>query len=110
MPESRLTRKVLRLIREGALPIPASLHPVRLRNGVTIHPDLAYPEFMIAIEADGWKDHGRPDGWQRDKHRDNPLQTLGWIVLRFTWEDVTDRPAYVIETIADALRSRGALL
>lgn len=71
MPESRLTRKLLRLIQESSLPNPVSLHAVRLPNGITIHPDLAYPAFMIAIEADGWKDHGRPDGWQRDRHRDN---------------------------------------
>jgi predicted transcriptional regulator of viral defense system len=43
MPESRLTRMVLRLIQESPLPNPVSLHPVRLPNGVTIHPDLAYP-------------------------------------------------------------------
>ena len=62
---------------------------------------------MIAIEADGWRDHGRKQGWQGDMHRGNPLQNMGWIVLRFSWEDVTTRPGYVLETIADALRRRG---
>lgn len=107
MPESRLTRMVLRLIQESPLPNPVSLHPVELPSGVTIHPDLAYPWLLIAIEADGWGEHGRPEGWQRDRHRDNPLQNLGWIVLRFTWEDVTMRQEYVLRTVADALRRRG---
>lgn len=83
-PESRLTRMLLRLIQASTLPNPMSLVPVTLPNGVTIHPDLGYPSLKIAIEADGWKEHGKPAGWQGDRHRDNPLQTLGWIVLRFT--------------------------
>ena len=71
-------------------------------SGVTIHPDLAYPSLLIAIEADGFKDHGRKKGWQGDMHRGNPLQNLGWIVLRFSWEDVTDRPDYVLDSMGSA--------
>jgi hypothetical protein len=109
-PESRLTRMLLRLIQRSSLPDPQCLFPVRLPSGVTIHPDLGYPWLKIAIEADGWKEHGKPTGWQGDRDRDNPLQSNGWIVLRLTWYDVTQRPQYCLDTIADALRQRGSLL
>jgi hypothetical protein len=108
--ESRLTRKLFSLVKASHLPNPVCLFPVTLPNGLTLHPDLSYPALMVAIEADGYEEHGKRLGWQRDKHRDNPLQVLGWIVLRFSWDDVTRRPEYVIATIEDALRSRGALL
>jgi very-short-patch-repair endonuclease len=65
---------------------------------------------LIAIEADGWDEHGRKRGFQTDRHRDGPLQTMGWIVLRFTWEDVTTRSGYVLDSVAEALRARGLLI
>ena len=109
-PESRLTRKLLRLIVSSYLPNPISLHGIRLRDGRILHPDLAYPDVKVAIEADGFRDHGRKVVWKNDKARDNALQGLGWIVLRFGWDDVVGRPDYVVATIADALRSRGLVL
>jgi hypothetical protein len=108
--ESRLTRMLLRLIQQSHLPNPVTLFPVTLANGVTLHPDLSYPASLIAIEAEGYEHHGPRPGWQMDMHRFNPLQVLGWIVLRFSWEDVVRRPEYVIATIEDALRQRGAIL
>ena len=109
-PESRLTRRVLRLIQASALPNPVSLHAIRLPDGRTLHPDLAYPDLLIAIEADSYKHHAHERGWLTDIDRDNVLQGLGWIVLRFTWKDVTTRPDYVIARIAEALRRRGLLV
>jgi predicted transcriptional regulator of viral defense system len=109
-PESRLTRRVLRLIQASALPNPVSLHAVKLPDGRTLHPDLAYPDLLIAIEADSYKHHAREQGWLTDIDRDNFLQGMGWIVLRFTWKDVTTRPEYVIARIAEALRRRGLLV
>jgi very-short-patch-repair endonuclease len=64
---------------------------------------------MIAIEAEGYEHHGPQPGWQTDMHRMNPLQNLGWIVLRFSWGDVTERREYVISTVEDAFRCRGIL-
>lgn len=109
-PESRLTRKLLNLIQASHLPNPVSLFPIRLPNGVTLHPDLAYPAFMIAIEAESYKHHGDWEGQRRDMQRTNILQALGWMVLRFTWEDVTTRPDYVVTRVEHALRHRGAFV
>lgn len=62
------------------------------------------------MEADSYKHHGDWAGQQRDMRRTDLLQPLGWIVLRFSWEDVTQRPRYVIATIEDALKQRGVLV
>ena len=109
-PESRLTRKLLDLIVASRLPNPTSLHAIKLPNGVVLHPDLAYPTVKIAIEADSYRHHTDHRAWRIDRQRDNALQNLGWMVLRFTWDDVTTRPGYVLDTIECALRERGLLL
>lgn len=69
--------------------------------------DFAYEAEMINIEVDGYEEHGgKYEGWVDDKHRDNELTALGWLVVRFTWHDVRDRPAYVARIIAKLLADR----
>jgi very-short-patch-repair endonuclease len=41
---------------------------------------------------------GRTDV-QRNSGKQNLLVARGWRVLRFTWFDVTHRPAYVVATV-----------
>ena len=69
---------------------------------------MAFPELRIAIEVDGWAHHSDVDRFRHDRQRQNTLVALGWTVLRFTWTDLTDRPAYVIATIRTLLHESGA--
>ena len=57
-------------------------------GGVTYHPDLADPIRGIAIEADSFAHHAGKDDHDQDCVRYNALVTGGWIVLRFTWDQV----------------------
>jgi hypothetical protein len=43
------------------------------------------------------------EAFQLDRQRDNLAQLAGWIILRFTWDDIVKRPSYVIATVRDAL-------
>ena len=43
--------------------------------------DFAWPEKMIALEADGWY-HRSPAGAARDRNRDSWLRSQGWIIFR----------------------------
>ena len=55
----------VRLVLAG-LPRPVAQHPVRLPSGLVLHPDLAWPEFQVAVEYDGqW--HADPDQLHRDR-------------------------------------------
>jgi hypothetical protein len=65
--------------------------------------DLAFPRLRLAIELDGRAWHSAGDRFQRDRTRQNRLVNAGWTVLRFTWEDVTERPAEVVASIRAAL-------
>ncbi|MGV8967955.1 MAG: DUF559 domain-containing protein, partial [Cellulomonas sp.] len=46
--------------------------------------------------------HGQAS-FQSDRTRQNRLVNAGFTVLRFTWQDLTDRPAEVLRQIRAAL-------
>jgi len=63
--------------------------------------DFAFPDRRLAIELDGYGPHAHR--FQRDRSRQNGLVLMGWTVLRFTWADVVERPAYVVAALTTAL-------
>ncbi|GIJ75619.1 hypothetical protein SAMN05443287_114100 [Micromonospora phaseoli] len=78
-PESQLR---VRLVLSG-LPRPVTQHPVRLPSGLILHPDLAWPDYQVAVEYDGqW--HVDPDQIHLDRQRLNQFVGAGWRVLHVT--------------------------
>jgi very-short-patch-repair endonuclease len=102
--ESRLESSLLRLLRNQRIPIPLAQYTVLSGDEFVARLDFAYPEGRIALEADGYRWHSSPEQWRRDIRRENQLKLLGWTVLRFSWEDVHDRPQLVTNQIREALR------
>ncbi|MET8252396.1 DUF559 domain-containing protein [Micromonospora sp. NPDC005197] len=101
-PESQLrVRLVL-----GGLPRPVVQHPVRLPNGVILHPDLAWPEYRVAVEYDGqW--HADADQLHRDRRRLNLLVGAGWLVLHVTSRRMHAEFPTVLHEVRAALNARG---
>lgn len=97
--KSLVETKLLRVIREGRLPEPKRQFEVLLPNGHRAAIDLAYPGSMLAIDAEGFRFHGGRQAFQHDATRRNNLILLGWTVPTFTWDDVVNRPEYVVATI-----------
>lgn len=74
-------------------------------GGMRFHPDLTAPLLGIVVEADSWTHHAeKRRDWTRDIARYNALAADGWLVLRFTWEQVRFDPAYVRSVLRDAMR------
>ena len=67
--------------------------------------DILFPAAGIVVELDGQRFHSGADEFQSDRDRQNALVLAGYVVLRFTWFDVTRRPEYVLDTIEHNLRS-----
>ena len=69
--------------------------------------DFFWPDRGLVVEADSYRWHRSPSALNDDRERDVELTLAGYRALRFTYEQVTRRPAYVIR----ALRGRtwGAL-
>ncbi|MGB8361283.1 MAG: DUF559 domain-containing protein [Acidimicrobiia bacterium] len=104
--ESALESLLLDVIVEGGLPVPTTqFHPPWLRR-INGRVDMAYLDQNLIIEADSLRWHGTASAFQLDRHRDNLAQLAGWMVLRFTWEDLKSQPSYVVDSVKRALAVR----
>jgi very-short-patch-repair endonuclease len=68
--------------------------------------DLGHRQLRIAIEADGYEFHGGRSDFAADCRRYDELVAAGWLVLRFTYEQVLSNPHWVIATIRQAMAHR----
>ncbi|MGC4818065.1 endonuclease domain-containing protein [Micromonospora sp. DT63] len=101
-PESQLRVRLML----GGLPRPVTQHPIRLPGGLVLHPDLAWPEFRVAVEYDGrW--HADPEQLHRDRRRLNLLVGAGWLVLHVTSRRLQKEFPAVLAEVRSALISRG---
>ncbi|MEU1846331.1 hypothetical protein [Micromonospora sediminicola] len=101
-PESHLR---VRLMFAG-LPRPVAQHPVRVSTGLILHPDLAWPEFRVAVEYDGqW--HSDADRMHLDRRRLNQLVEAGWLVLHVTGRRLRKEFPALVREIRTALVARG---
>ncbi len=78
--------------------------PIVLPSAGTAYVDLADRRLKIVAEADSFGWHGSRQALWRDCRRYNRLVLLGWLVLRFAWEDVMFHPDYVRECLKVAAR------
>ncbi len=70
----------------------------------SVRPDLVDVRRRIAAEADSFEWHGKRKALHADCHRYNALALDGWLVLRFSWEDVMFQPDYVRRCLLMASR------
>jgi hypothetical protein len=71
--------------------------------------DLLWRRERLVVELDSRAWHLTPDAFEDDRRRDATLTVAGYEVLRFTWAQVSQEPAWVTDTIAAVLRARVAL-
>jgi very-short-patch-repair endonuclease len=57
--------------------------------------DFVWRDRRLIVEVDGYAYHRSPSSFEDDRERDVELALAGWRVLRFTWTQITTRPAWV---------------
>jgi hypothetical protein len=95
----------VRAFRRAGLPAPVLQYGIPLGYR-TLHVDAAWPEVRLAVGFDGAAFHAGPEDWQRDLRRDAALAAAGWVVLRFSYADITQRPAFCAAQVAAVYRTR----
>ncbi len=65
--------------------------------------DFAWPDELLVVETDGFAFHADRESYRTDRRRGNALLLAGWRVLRFSWEDVVERPDEVVAAVRAAL-------
>jgi very-short-patch-repair endonuclease len=103
VPLTVLERQFLKVVRSGGLDEPEKQVTVESDSSKTWRLDFVYPQHKVLIEVDGRRWHAGRQQARSDRHRDNVMNVRGWVVLRFTWEDVMNDPAYVIDQVRRAL-------
>lgn len=95
----------VRLLQHG-FPRPCTQFPVRVGGGVILHPDLAWPQYQVAVEYDGMWHHDAQQ-FHRDRHRLNLLSAAGWAVVLVTGQRMRTDFAGVANELAAVLKQRG---
>ena len=69
--------------------------------------DVALSKWKIAIEMDGWEFHGKHlSSFKKDRRKDKFLATMGWVVLRVTYSEVTNDMVGILNTIEKTIPHR----
>ncbi len=95
---SKAERALKRLVREAELERP--IFNTRVEG---VEADAYWPRLKLVVEVDGVQFHGHYQAFQRDRAKANRLVAAGYVVLRFTWVQLTERPMLVVATLARTL-------
>lgn len=97
---SDLELRMYALCQRRGLPIPQT----RVRIG-TYEADFLFEieGKRVVIETDGWETHGTRTAFEDDREREIELALLGYEVHRFTWRQITERPAWVASSLRKLL-------
>lgn len=96
---------LIELARRAGLPQPERQHPLRLRTGVLIHLDIAWPDMRLALEPGHSWWHGGDRAQRDDQDRDRRCAELGWQVLRYD-ESAWNRQRSIVDELATTYRQR----
>ena len=69
-------------------------------------PDLTDVRLKMVLEADSFEWHGDRAALHRDANRYNALVAAGWLVLRFSWEEVMFHPERVRAVLEAVVAAR----
>lgn len=102
-PWSELERMGHRLLRQGRITGWRTNEWVDTRSsGYFV--DVLFKTARVVVEFDGWEFHRDRQAFEEDRRRRNELVLAGYVVLNFTWLQVTEHPDWVLRCIKRALR------
>lgn len=98
---SELERRLVSLAERYALPAPRC--NVRLHGYLV---DALWADAKLVVELDGYRAHRSPAQLRRDHQRDLELRARGYVVLRYSWDQLTNAPGDVAADIRRHLGRR----
>jgi very-short-patch-repair endonuclease len=95
---SRLERRFLKLLRDHSLPLPRTNRPAGSH-----YVDCRWPNHRLTVELDSYRYHNSRYAWEQDRRREREAYARGDRFRRYTWGDVTERPAAVLSELRPLL-------
>jgi very-short-patch-repair endonuclease len=102
--DSWLEQAAIRHVLGAGLPVPRVQVKRRKSGGAIARVDLFWDDAKLAVELAGHRAHSTRRQRQSDAERAARLGLEGWTVVEFTYEDVVERPEYVVDMIQAYLR------
>jgi very-short-patch-repair endonuclease len=96
--QSMMEDRLLAICTRYRLPRPHTQHRIAAKRY-----DFAWPRQRVVVETDSWLAHANQIAFQADRAATNALQLAGWLVLRFTWADLTRRSRATAAAVDRAL-------
>ena len=92
------------------VPLPVLQQQIFGADGIRYRVDFCWPEFKVIGEADGLEKYGDTPAEvrrakKRERDRQRALEAAGWIVIRWTWDELLADPKKVMARIHQTLRS-----
>jgi very-short-patch-repair endonuclease len=97
LTQTELEDRFLKICRRHQIPTPVTQYGAKPRV------DFIWPHRHLIVEVDGWQAHRTRTAFQDDRTTTNALQLQGFLVLRYTHQDVTRRAALVAAQVTQAL-------
>ena len=98
-------RRLLARLRAAGLRLPRPQFAVVLPDGRRAVLDDAYPDGLLALEADSYRHHSSRTDWGRDHVRNRWLIAIGWRILPVTWDDLAE-PGDMIDAVRRGLQEK----
>jgi very-short-patch-repair endonuclease len=97
LTQSALEDAFIRLCRKHCIPEPETQYGTKPRV------DFIWHDRRLIVEVDGYEAHGTRAAFQDDRTTTNALLLAGYLVLRFTYDDVEHRPDHVAAQVLHAV-------
>jgi very-short-patch-repair endonuclease len=91
---SALERRFLQRLREAGLPPPETNRPAGGRRV-----DCRWPTERLTVELDGYRYHRSRHAWELDRRREREARARGDEFRRYSWNDVTEDPNYMLDEL-----------
>jgi len=95
------------LFMQAGVPKPVTQHIITDRGRFVARADMAWPDYQVAMEYEGFAYHSSRQDLARDRARLNRQAVAGWLVIHVTADRLHRDLAGVVEEVLAALRSRG---
>jgi hypothetical protein len=90
LPDGVAEMRVVRRLLAAGLPQPVRQHEIWAGGELIARVDLAYPQFRLAIELDGFRWHAGRRPFRSNRLRRNRIEAVGWRLLETAPEDIDE--------------------
>jgi len=101
-PGGEFARRMADMLVAAGVPMPVFEHPVVV-DGHVYYLDLAWPEWLVAVECNDAGSHDTAKAFRRDPMKRNRCERVGWRYLEYTWWDMVFEAAEVVAQVLDGL-------